>query len=167
MPPADSKQAIIAILPVRALCWIDITTPTIATPKRPALSPAAIVQQQSHDRPSTGTLKGQSRISILSIFFIAKPSGTGCGLTSECIVMKVGKLDYLGGFAGDALGHHLDCLRYLEDDRRHSNFRERLHRIGCSTGVGTETAVMHHYDGSGENNCCLLHGLSFHQNSGW
>jgi len=47
------------------------------------------------------------------------------------------KLDYLGGFAGDALGHHLDWLRYLEDDRRRSDFRERLRRNGCWCGAIT------------------------------
>jgi hypothetical protein len=41
------------------------------------------------------------------------------------------KLANLGGFDGDALRHHLDWLRYLEDDRRRSDFRERLHLIGC------------------------------------
>jgi hypothetical protein len=33
------------------------------------------------------------------------------------------KLDNLGGFAGDAFGHHLDWLRYVDYDLRNSVFR--------------------------------------------
>src|SRR6266436_3989124 len=44
-------------------------------------------------------------------------------------------LDSLGSFAGDALGHHLDWLRYLGDDHRRSNFGERLHRDGRWCGA--------------------------------
>ena len=40
------------------------------------------------------------------------------------------KLDNLGGFAGDAFGHHLDWLRYVDYDLRHSGFGERLYCDG-------------------------------------
>src|ERR1700731_3918734 len=47
------------------------------------------------------------------------------------------KLDNLGGFAGDAFGHHLDWLRYVDYDLRHSGFRERLYFDGYWCGAIT------------------------------
>src|SRR6202051_527703 len=44
------------------------------------------------------------------------------------------KLDNLGGFAGDAFVHHLDWLRYVDDDLRHCGFGERLYWDGYWCG---------------------------------
>jgi hypothetical protein len=45
------------------------------------------------------------------------------------------KSDNLGGFAGDAFGRHLDWLRYLDYDLRHSAFGERLYYRGYWCGA--------------------------------
>jgi len=102
--------------------------PTIATPsdQRPSYSSNRMIAlDQNYEGPRSNIsfvdfLHRQVARGLLQILPIGTKPNSANSLVSlpECIRHESRRLDYLGGFAGDALGHHLDCLRYLEDDRR-------------------------------------------------
>jgi hypothetical protein len=55
----------------------------------------------------------------------------------ECIVMKVGNWIILAVLLGMLSATIWIAYDIWKDDRRRSNFRERLHRIGCWCGAIT------------------------------